>query len=228
MFIHVFLISFACAGTDSENSETSVEDSNDTVTEETTGEAFSFTTEEVPDSLRQVMSGVSWHEGCPVSLDDLRLVRVSHWGFDGEIHAGTIVVAASTTDVFESVFSVAFESNFPFERMEPVSSFGGNDTTSMAANNTSAFNCRSVTGGSGWSQHSYGNAIDINPIQNPYVSGSTVLPPEGEDFLNRETPAQGLIMDSDPIVTTFTNAGWGWGGHWTSLKDYQHFSETGN
>ena len=228
MFIHVFLISFACAGTDTDNAETSVEDSSDTVTEETTGEAFSFTTQEVPDSLRQVMAGISWHEGCPVSMDDLRLARVSHWGFDGEIHEGLIIVAASTTDVFEDVFSVAFESRFPFERMEPVSSFNGNDTASMAANNTSAFNCRSVTGGSGWSQHSYGNAIDINPIQNPYVSGSTVLPPEGEDFLNRETPAQGLIMDGDPIVTSFTNAGWGWGGHWASLKDYQHFSETGN
>jgi poly-gamma-glutamate synthesis protein (capsule biosynthesis protein) len=229
MNIHLLLIILACAGKKGA-SETTTDDSNvDTVTEDTvTEDTFSFISQEIPLSLRQTMAGVSWHEGCPLSLDELRLIRVSHWGFDGELHEGMIIVADSTTDVFEAVFSVAFESGFPFERIEPVSSYGGSDSDSMAANNTSAFNCRSVTGGSGWSQHSYGNAIDINPIQNPYVSGSTVLPPEGQEFLDRDTAAKGLIMGGDPIVTAFINAGWGWGGNWTSLKDYQHFSENGN
>ena len=109
--------------------------------------------------------------------------------------------------------------------MEPVSLYGGSDDESMAANNTSAFNCRAVTGGSSWSQHSYGNAIDINPVQNPYVSGSLVLPPEGEAYTDRDPSVPGLIFEPGPLTGAFLRKGWGWGGNWISLKDYQHFSE---
>jgi hypothetical protein len=97
----------------------------------------------------------------------------------------------------------------------------------MAANNTSAFNCRAVTSGSSWSQHSYGNAIDINPVQNPYVSGSLVLPPAGKPYVERDPTISGLIFEPGPVTGPFLRRGWGWGGQWNSLKDYQHFSETG-
>jgi len=98
----------------------------------------------------------------------------------------------------------------------------------MAANNTSAFNCRAVTGGSAWSQHSYGWAIDINPVQNPYVTSSgTVLPPAGAQYVDRSQKAKGMIRAGDVVVKAFAAIGWGWGGYWSSTKDYQHFSATG-
>jgi hypothetical protein len=97
----------------------------------------------------------------------------------------------------------------------------------MSANNTSAFNCRTVTGGDSYSEHSYGRAIDINPLVNPYVKGSTVLPPEGSQYADRSLDAPGMIHSGDEVVTAFAARGWVWGGTWSSLKDYQHFSTTG-
>ena len=152
---------------------------------------------------------------------------MSHWGFDGEVHTGQLIVASNIAELVRDAFKHAYNWRFAIERMEPVSHFDGDDNQSMAANNTSAFNCRAVTGGASWSQHSYGNAIDINPIQNPYVRGSTVLPPEGKPYVDRDPTAPGLIIDPGPVTGPFLRKGWGWGGQWSSLKDYQHFSENG-
>jgi poly-gamma-glutamate synthesis protein (capsule biosynthesis protein) len=178
--------------------------------------------------LRGEMTGVTWTHDCPVHLNDLRLLEVSFWDFSGDVQTGQLVVAKSAVEVLDEVFRVAFETAFPFERIEPASAFGGSDSESMAANNTSAFNCRAVTGGQSWSQHSYGNAVDINPIQNPYVKGSTTLPPEGESYRLRDPSEAGLLHASSPVVLSFKQQGWGWGGDWSSLKDYQHFSANGN
>lgn len=125
------------------------------------------------------------------------------------------------------VFRALFETRFPIERMELVDVYGADDDRSMAANNTSAFNCRTVEGSSSWSEHSFGRAIDINPIQNPAVDGSEVSPPGGSRFLDRSRRAKGLIRANDQVVRAFAAIGWGWGGYWTSFKDYQHFSATG-
>jgi hypothetical protein len=113
--------------------------------------------------------------------------------------------------------------------MRLVDDYGGGDRRSMAANNTSAFNCRSVVGRPGvWSQHSYGWAIDINPVQNPFVmSGGTVLPPAGEAYVDRSRRAPGMIHRGDVVYRAFASIGWEWGGDWSSSKDYQHFSATG-
>ena len=181
----------------------------------------------IPTQLREQMNDVSYHAGCPVGLDDLSQIEMTHWGFDGEIHTGQLIVASTLAELVRDAFEHAYNWRFAIERMEPVSQFDGDDNQSMAANNTSAFNCRSVTGGSSWSQHSYGNAIDINPIQNPYVRGTTVLPPEGESYLERDPEVPGLIIEPGPVTGPFLRKGWGWGGQWTSLKDYQHFSENG-
>jgi len=188
---------------------------------------FAFVAEPLPDTLRAAMTGVSWKPGCPVPLEALRRVEFTHWGFDGEVHTGVLIAAADAEDVFRGVFRTAFEARFPMERVEPVYLYDGDDDRSMAANNTSAFNCRPVTGGRSWSQHAYGNAIDINPVQNPYVRGERVLPPEGSAYLDRDPSVPGLLTADSPVTEAFLDQGWGWGGTWSASKDYQHFSATG-
>lgn len=169
----------------------------------------------------------SWRPGCPVPVEELRLLRMSHWGYDSKVRTGELVVAAGQVGGVSRVFQILFEQRFPIERMELVDNFGGDDDSSMAANNTSAFNCRQVTGGSAFSEHSYGRAIDINPLVNPYVNGSVVAPPGGAPYADRSLDAPGMIHGSDEVVRAFAGIGWTWGGNWTSLKDYQHFSSTG-
>src|SRR5439155_8618399 len=138
----------------------------------------------------------SWHPGCPVPLEDLRQVTLSHWGFDGRTHLGTIVVNGDVAAVVVAVFLRLFRARFPIQRMEPVDAFGGDDDRVMAANDTSGFNCRAATGQPGvWSEHSFGRAIDVNPIQNPYVDGATVLPPAGRAFLDRSGHGMGMIRE---------------------------------
>jgi poly-gamma-glutamate synthesis protein (capsule biosynthesis protein) len=169
----------------------------------------------------------SWREGCPLDVASLRGVDVSHFGYDGEVHTGRLVVAEDVAEDLVAIMSRLFEAGFPIERMEPIDAYGGDDDLSMAANNTSAFNCRPVTGGSSWSEHSYGSAIDVNPLVNPYVMGGTVLPPEGAAYADRTIEAPGMIHDGDLVVQAFASHGWIWGGTWSSPKDYQHFSTSG-
>ncbi len=107
--------------------------------------------------------------------------------------------------------------------------YGGSDDRSMAADNTSAFNCRLRTGSTTvLSPHSYGRALDINPVENPYVRGSTVLPPAGRPYTDRSLRVPGVLHAGDPVVGAFAAVRWPWGGNWTSLKDYQHFSASGH
>jgi hypothetical protein len=170
----------------------------------------------------------SWRPGCPVPYQDLRAIRVAHHGFDGADHEGELIVHADAVDDLRSVFRRLWDERFPVERIRPVDDYGASDDASMADNNTSAFNCRLTTGGSRWSEHAYGRAIDINPVQNPYVtSGGTVLPPAGRDHLDRTADTPGLIREGGVAVAAFDAVGWGWGGRWSNPKDYQHFSATG-
>jgi hypothetical protein len=174
------------------------------------------------------MENSSWRPGCPVPKEDLRVILLTHWGFDGRVHQGMLVVHEDEARPVVKVFKRLFRARFPIKRMELVDEYGGDDDRSMAANNTSAFNCRPVTGGSGWSEHSYGWAIDINPVQNPYVtSDGTVLPPQGAAYVDRTRTARGMIHDGDVVVRAFAAIGWEWGGHFESIVDYQHFSATG-
>lgn len=169
----------------------------------------------------------SWEPGCPVAPDGLRIITMSHWNYAGSVSTGKLVVAASLANQVVEIFSDLYDARFPIERMELVDNYDGDDDQSMAANNTSAFNCRLVTGGSSYSEHSYGRAIDINPVVNPYVKGSTVLPPAGSAYVDRSLDAPGMIHANDEVVQAFAARGWIWGGTWSSLKDYQHFSTTG-
>jgi hypothetical protein len=169
----------------------------------------------------------SWRPGCPVPLEDLRLLTLTHWGFDGEVHRGELVVHKDQARAVQDVFRALFRARFPIKRMRLVDFYGGDDDRSMAANNTSGFNCRTVEGSSSWSEHAYGRAIDLNPIQNPAVEDGRVSPPAGAGHLDRSRRRKGLIRGNDAVVRAFASIGWGWGGYWTSFKDYQHFSATG-
>ena len=186
---------------------------------------FSATVTTVPEDYRAQMIGVSWQPGCPVPIDDLRIIEMNHWGFDGTVHeGGRLMVHEDVADEVVAAFGEVFDARVPIRRMERIEQYGGSDDASMAADNTSAFNCRPITGSPGrFSIHSYGKAIDINTVENPYVRGTTVLPPAGVEYLDREDVRPGMIVKNDAVVKAFKNRGFEWGGDWHSLKDYQHF-----
>lgn len=199
----------------------------DTTSSTAAADLFSSTTSEIDAAIAARMTA-SWRPGCPVALSQLRLLTVTHWGFDGSVRQGELVVAAQHADAIRAVLGRLFEARFPIAQMRLVDEFGGDDDRSMAANNTSAFNCRRVIGSRSWSEHAYGRAVDVNPVQNPFVTaGGDVLPPAGRRFVDRASGAPGLITGDGPVVATFTAIGWQWGGAWSSGRDYQHFSATG-
>jgi poly-gamma-glutamate synthesis protein (capsule biosynthesis protein) len=178
--------------------------------------------------LRERMTGVSWRRGCPVHLSKLRLLRVTHWGFDGKVRRGRLVVHADSARPMLTVMRRLFHFRFPIRRMRLVDAYAADDRRSMRADNTSAFNCREIAGRPGvWSQHAFGRAIDINPIENPYVYGSYVSPPAGRPFADRRPLRKGMIAPRGNVVRIFGRAGWEWGGLWPGAQDYQHFSATG-
>ena len=167
----------------------------------------------------------TWRSGCPVPLRDLRYLRVSFVRLDGTAGYGRMMVHEDVARSVVGVFRALYEQRFPIRRMRLVDAYQGSDDASMAADNTSAFNCRRVTGGTSWSEHSYGRAIDVNPVQNPYVAGSTVQPPAGASYVDRSPLRKGMVTRS--VRSAFAAIGWSWGGSWTTKKDYQHFSSTG-
>jgi hypothetical protein len=169
----------------------------------------------------------SWRPGCPVAPAQLRRIRLSYWGFDGRAHTGALDVHAEVVQGVVQVFRRLYAARFPIRRLRPVDAYGGNDDRSMAADNTSAFNCRRVEGSSRWSAHAFGKAIDVNPVENPYVAGGRVQPPAGRAYLDRSRFRRGMIVRDGLVVRAFAAVGWSWGGRWRSTPDYQHFSTTG-
>jgi len=170
----------------------------------------------------------SYHAGCPVGPASLRMLRLSRWGFDNRPHTGAIVVNASVAQVVVTVFARLYRDHFPIRRMLTIDTYGADDHASMAADNTSGFNCRSVPGSSPprWSAHAYGEAIDVNTVENPYVSGSLVSPPAGNAYLDRANRRSGMAGPGTALNNAFAAVGWFWGGRWSS-PDYQHFSKNG-
>ena len=171
--------------------------------------------------------GSSHRAGCPTAVGELRLVQVTYLGFDGRYRLGELVVHRSQARPVVEVFRRLYAARFPVQRIVTVDRYGADDDASMAANNTSAYNCRRTTGGTSWSEHAYGTALDINPVQNPYVRGTTVEPPAGRAYLDRGNVRPGMVVRDDVVVRAFADAGWRWGGDFRTLKDYQHFSVSG-
>ena len=172
----------------------------------------------------------TWHHRCPVPPRKLRAIHLSYVGFDGRAHAGELVVNASVVRQVIRVFAILYRARFPIRRMEPVDVFHGSDPRSMAADNTSGFNCRRAVapGPPVWSMHAYGLAIDVNTVQNPYVeAGAGVRPRAGAAYLRRSDIRPGMAYPGGVLVSAFGSVGWGWGGRWAGSPDYQHFSVNG-
>jgi len=171
----------------------------------------------------------SWHAGCPVSPAQLRRLRLTYWGFDGRAHTGTLVVNARAVSPLTSVFSRLYAARFPIRRMRPIDAYGGSDERSLDADNTAAFNCRYAvaSGPKHWSVHAYGLAVDVNPVENPYLEAGRVHPRAGRAYLDRSRYRRGMAVRGGLLVNAFASVGWPWGGRWTGSPDYQHFSSTG-
>jgi hypothetical protein len=181
-------------------------------------------------ALRRRLVGRDWHPGCPVPIGDLRVVTVRYLGFDDKVHAGPLVLNASVADDVLWVFRRLFRHDFPIQqvalarRWRPTRPKDWFDTSDV----TASFNCRPATNGTILSEHSYGWAVDINPLQNPYVAGDgTVLRRAVKPYVDRTQDLPGMIHPNDVVVRSFARIGWSWGGDWSSLKDYMHFSLTG-
>ncbi|HSJ36288.1 MAG TPA: M15 family metallopeptidase [Acidimicrobiia bacterium] len=174
-----------------------------------------------------VLARSTWTEECPVSPEDLAYVTVTFRGFDGLAHTGELIVAESVATDLVSVFEAIYVADFPLEEMRVTSSADLEAAPTGDGNATSGFACRPVTGGQRWSEHALGLAIDVNPFHNPYVRGDLVLPELAGDYLDRTRRLPGMITEGDAVTRAFDAIGWKWGGRWSSLKDYQHFSLRG-
>ena len=172
--------------------------------------------------------GETYAPGCPVGLDGLRYVRVSFRGFDGDAHTGELVVAAAQARGIASVFRALYEADYPIEEMRLPTTADLDAPSTGDGNDTAAFVCRATTGTSTTlSAHAYGLALDLNPFVNPYERGDLVLPERASSYLDRARRRPGMVYDGGLVVREFARIGWSWGGDFSSLKDYQHFTATG-
>jgi hypothetical protein len=165
---------------------------------------------------------------CPVGPEDLVGIDLVHWGLDGAIHQGTIVVARSQGESVAAIFGRLFEVGYPIQSVVPIGELPiGIEDSDPDYNNTSGLHCRPVAGTTRWSEHARGLAIDVNPLLNPYKTSNRLWPVNSARYLDRSLGEPGMIVDGDEVVEVFAAHGWHWGGYWTSSKDYQHFSVSG-
>ncbi|MFB3737739.1 MAG: M15 family metallopeptidase, partial [Candidatus Velamenicoccus archaeovorus] len=193
---------------------------------------FAATVGPIPPSLAADMRGTTWQPGCPVPLSALRLLTFRYWGFDGEVHEGPMVANASVADELVTVFRTLFRARFPLKHVALATRFRPNADPNTRRSVTASFNCRPIVtpagAGSTWSQHAYGLAVDINPLQNPYVAADGFVRNRfGRPYRDRSQHLPGMIHPGDVVVRAFASVGWGWGGAWSSGKDYMHFSLSG-
>jgi D-alanyl-D-alanine carboxypeptidase len=189
----------------------------------------------LPPAMASEMSGTTWHPGCPVPLADLALLRFNYLNLDGEVQRGPLVVnAAAATDVLW-VFKQLFEARFPIKRVGLAREFSEKrleNAPDTRRSVTASFNCRPVVTPDGaqstFSQHSYGLAVDVNPLQNPFVrSDGWVRNRFAKPYVDRSADLPGMIHPDDVVVRSFAAIGWSWGGTWSGDKDYMHFSQSG-
>lgn len=184
---------------------------------------WSGTARAIPDDVFDRMRGVSWRDDprCPPRAE-LAYLELDHRTLDGGAARGEMVVAARIADAALALFHALWDAGFPIARMQLVDDFGADDDRSMAADNASAFNFRVVAGTDQLSQHAFGLAIDVNPVENPWVRPDRFVPPAGEPYLDRADLRTGMIVRPGPVVRIFDDLGWEWGGDWRHASDYHH------
>jgi hypothetical protein len=186
---------------------------------------------EIPDDVWSQMQGRSWRLGLPCATRDrLALLSIPYRDFNGATRMGVMIVARKVAPQVVAIFDDLYKSGFRIAQMRLIDDFDGDDDKSIAANNTSGFNCR-LTDHGGLSKHALGLAIDINPVQNPYREGSLTAPEAGrayDDPQERRSGITGLIVEGDAVTRAFARRGWSWGGRWKHTIDYQHFSYDGH
>jgi hypothetical protein len=195
---------------------------------------FRGTVSPLPSDLAARMRGGTWHEGCPVPLNALSLLTLRYWGFDGQVHEGPMVVNRRVAGDVVTVFRRLFDARFPIKVLHLATPYRGpqDDNPYDRRDYTVGFNCRPVLTahgeGNSFSQHASGLAIDINPMENPYVaSDGFVKNVYARRYRDRSVRRPGMIHPGDVVVRAFASIGWKWGGYWVSAKDYMHFSLTG-
>jgi hypothetical protein len=187
-----------------------------------------FSSQPVPDSVFQRMQGRSWPEGCTVSRSDLRYLRLSHFDAGKKEHVCEMVCNKAIANDLLEIFRELYDAGYPIERMRLIDDYDGDDEASMLANNTSCFNYRRKAHMSSVSRHAYGEAVDINPLYNPYyrvtAAGARIVEPaSAAPYVDRSADFPYKIERGDLCHRLFLEHGFHWGGSWTRSKDYQHF-----
>jgi hypothetical protein len=188
----------------------------------------------LPAPVRAMVDARAWQPGCPVPLSQLRLLTVSHWGFDRRVHTGQLVVNMDAAPPLASVFRRLYELRFPIRHMRVADAYGPPGSEPADGDVTGSFWCRQAvpspcTGGrrtGTWSQHAYGRAIDINPVENPYVGCGMTRDRKARSYMDRSRMRPGMVTAD--VVAAFRSVGWEWGGYWSDSKDYMHFSANGH
>lgn len=205
------------------------EEKGDTLMAIGQNDLVSFYYQEISEEIKSRIKGKSYKDNDEIPLSDLRYVKVLYWGFDNETHEGELIVNKAIAEDIIEIFKELYEIKYPIERMILVDEYDADDNTSMAANNSSAFNYRNIDGTDRISVHSYGLAIDINPLYNPYVryrdGKEIVTPVNGIEYADRELDCPYYIKACDPLYEAFVKRGFTWGGEWKNSKDYQHFEK---
>jgi hypothetical protein len=190
--------------------------------------AEGFYYEPISDEIFKRIAGISYPTDCTIELSDLRYVTLQYNDFNGNTQSGEMICASSIAQDVVEIFYELYTNGYQIESIKLIDEFGGDDTSSMLANNTSCFNYRVVEGTTRLSNHAKGLAIDLNPFYNPYITynqdGSVNISPKGsEAYADRSGAFPYKIDESDLAYKLFKEHGFTWGGNWNSVKDYQHF-----
>jgi hypothetical protein len=199
--------------------------------------SFHSTVRPLPAPVRAELTGRFWQQGCPVSLAHLRVLTITYRGFDNRVHTGQLIVNADVAAPLAGVFHKLYDLRFPIRHMRLADVYGPSRSGPDDQDVSAAFECRQAVaspctsrarkGTGSWSEHAYGHAIDLNPVENPYVGCGMSRYPPSRPYLDRSRLRRGMVTPA--VVAAFRSIGWGWGGDWSgSTKDYMHFSASGH